>query len=116
MVVRKAVVPGLAQHNMVKHRDAEQLAALFEAPSQGAVFLTGSRIAAGMVVCQEDGAGVHEDRRFEHLTGMDDAQGDRSDADGVDANDRMFRVQANDHEMLPIEPIEKRSEKPVRSI
>lgn len=101
---------------MVKDGDADKLTRVFESPSQSAVLPAGSRITAGMVVRQEDGAGVHEDRGFEHLTGMDDAQGDRSDADGVDANDRMFRVQANDHEMLPIEPIEKRSEKPVRSI
>ena len=69
-----------------------------------------------MVVGQEDRTGIHEDRRFEHLTGMDNAPGDRSDAHGVDANDRVFGVETHDHEMLAIESIEERFKQPVRSL
>ena len=93
---------------MVKHADAKQLATVFETPSQDAIFLTGSRIAARMVVGQDNGARVHKQKRLEDFAGMDDAHGDRSDADGVDADNRMFRVETDDQEMLTIESIEER--------
>lgn len=115
-MVGEAVVPVLAQHNVVKHGDAEQLAAVIESTSQGAIFLAGSRIAARMVVRQDDGARVHEDEWLEDFAGMDDAQGEGSHAHGVDANDSMFRVQANNDEMLAIESIEERLKQPVRSL
>lgn len=99
---------------MVKHGDAEQLATVFEAPRQGAVFWARSRISARMVVGQDDGARVHEDQWLEDFAGVDDAHGGRSDADSVDADDGMLRVKSYDHEMLAIEPLEERSEKPVR--
>ena len=35
---------------MIKHGDADKLTRVFEAPSQDTIFLTGSRIAAGMIV------------------------------------------------------------------
>lgn len=113
-MVGKAVVPALTQDQMIKHGDPEQVASLFEASSQGTIFLTGSRIAAGMIVCQENGAGVHEDQWLEDFAWMDDAHSDRSDAHGVDADDRVFGVETHDHEMLAIESIEERLKKPVR--
>lgn len=113
-MVGEAVVPVLAQHQMIKHDDPEQLAALFEAPSQGAIFWTGRRIATGMVVRQDDGARVHEDQWLEDLARMDNAHRDRSDADGVDADDGMLRVEAHDHEMFAIESIEEGLKQPVR--
>ena len=115
-MVGKAVVPVLAQHNMVQHGDAEQLAAFLEALSQSPVFLTGNRIAAGVVVGQDDGARVHQDEWLEDFARVDDAHGDRSDAHGVDTDDSMFRVETDDQEMLAIEVIEERHEQPVRSL
>ena len=112
-MVGEAVIPVLAQYQMIKHGDAEELATLFKAPSQGAIFLAGSRIAARMVVRQDDGAGVHKDQWLEDFARVDDAQGDRSDAHGVDADDAMFRVKGYDHEMLAIESIEERLKQPV---
>src|SRR5581483_4531530 len=52
----------------------------------------------------------------EDFAGMDDAEGNRPDADGVDADDGMLRVQANDDEMLAIESIEERLKKPLCSV
>lgn len=49
-MVGKAAVLIFAQHNMVKHGDAEELAALFEASSKNTLFWARSRITAGMVV------------------------------------------------------------------
>ncbi len=115
-MVGKAVVPVLAQHNMVKDGDADKLTRVFESPSQGAIFLTGSRVSTGMVVRQEDRARVHEDEWFEDFARMDDAQGDRSDADSVDADNGMLRVKGNDYEMLAVESIEERLKQPVRSL
>lgn len=112
-MVGKAVVPVLAQHNMVQHGDAEQLAAFLEALSQSPVFLTGNRIAAGVVVGQDDGARVHQDEWLEDFARVDDAHGDRSDAHGVDTDDSMLGVEAHDHEMLAIESLEERYKQPV---
>ncbi|CAE6732340.1 hypothetical protein NSPZN2_100421 [Nitrospira defluvii] len=116
MVVCKAVVPVLAQHNVVKHGDAQQLAPIFKSPSQSTVFWARTRIAARMVVGQDDGTRVHEDEWLEDFAGMDDAEGNRSDADGVDADDGMLRVKAYDQEMLAIESIEDRYKQPVRVV
>lgn len=66
-----------------------------------------------MVVRQDDGTRVHEDEWLEDFAGMDDAHGDRSDADGVDADDSMFRVEAHDEEMLAVESIEERRKQPI---
>lgn len=113
-MVGEAIVPVLAQHQMVKHGDPKQLAAFLEAPGRGAILLTGSGIAARMVVRQNDGARVHEDEWLEDFTGVDDAHGRRSDADGIDADDRIFGVESDDQEMLAIESIEEWHKQPVR--
>ena len=53
--------------DVIKHLDAEQGAGINEATRQLEVVRAGARIAAGMVVRQDDCRGVGQQRHLEHL-------------------------------------------------
>ena len=63
----KAVVATIANDDVIEHLHAEQRAGINEATRQLNVVRAGGRIAAGMIVRQDDRRGVCEQRHLEHL-------------------------------------------------
>ena len=69
---------------------------------KGTVFLAGSRISAGMVVGQDEGRRMTDDRSLERLAGMHNGHGLAPDADGMKPDDLVLRIQEDGQHFLPI--------------
>lgn len=109
-LIRKAEGTILAQNNMVKDGDADEVAGLTEPCREHTIFRTGLRIPGRMIVDADEGGAIQQDRRFEDFARMDDADRERANGHDVDADDGMFGVQTGDKELFPIETVIERPE------
>ena len=96
----EAVVATIANDDVVEHVHAEQRAGINEATCQLDVVSAGARIAAGMIVREDDRCGVCQQRRLEHLARMDERRVKRASAHLVIGDHAMLRGQAEDSEDL----------------
>lgn len=106
-LIRKAEGTILAQNNMVKNGDADEVAGLTEPCREHTIFRTGLRITGRMIVDTDQGGAIQQDRRFEDFARMDDADRERANGHDVDADDGMFGVQTGDKKLFTIETVIK---------
>ena len=85
-------------------------ASLAQPFGQDAIFRARRDIPGGMIVGTDPGAGIHQDQRLEDFTRMDDGQGERPGGHDIDADEPMFRIQATDQELFPIQASKQGSE------
>jgi len=106
--VREAVVLPVAQDHVVEDSNAEQLADLTQALRELDVLARRRRIAAGVIVHQNDRCRRQEDGRTENFAGMRGRGGQRPNRDRVNADQAVLRVEKRHDKLLPINPLEER--------
>ena len=88
---------------MVQHTNAEQLTTGYQSRREKPVFLTRHRVAAGMIVQENDRGRRLADRQLEDLAWMDDAVRQTSFGHDCLANDGIFRIEQNGRKYLVTE-------------
>ena len=73
-LIRKAVGAIVAENNMIKDGDADQVTGLTEASGEHTIFCTGFRMPGRMIVGADDRGAIQKDRRFEDFARMHDAE------------------------------------------
>src|SRR5882672_4355380 len=96
----EAVVPTVTDDDVVEHFHAEQRAGINEAAGQLDVVSAWDRIAAGMVVRQDDRRGVCQQGRLEDLARMHQRSVERASADLVIGDHAQLRGYTEDCEDL----------------
>lgn len=96
----------MAQDDVVEDLDLEQLPSPDQVAGYPDVGLAGRRIAAGVVVGEDDGRGALGDGDGEHLPGMDQDLVQQALGDVLDGDEAASGVQAEDLEVLDgVEPV-----------
>ena len=88
----------LADYQMVEHSDFYGAGGIYDAPRQNFVFGRRRRIAAGMIVDENQAGGVMHQRELYDSPRIDDRVVDRSFVDDVVSDDVVLYVQIDHHE------------------
>src|SRR5688500_16971925 len=86
----------VAQDHVVEEPDAEQFRTGTQPVREPSIRVAGSRVAAGMVVHQNEGVGAVEKSRTKDLARMRNAFVQAAEGDLVRANEAQFRIEQND--------------------
>lgn len=87
---------------MVKNFDIENFTGFYKAESNIDIFRAGSRVAAGMVVHENDAGSAVRDGAAENLARMDDGSVERTDGYIGKSDYLIFRVEQQNGEMLAL--------------
>ena len=109
-LIRKTEGAVVAENNVVKDGNADEVAGLTEPGGKHTVFGTGFRFSGGMIVGADDGGAIQENGGFKDFTGMDDAERQGADGNNVDADDGVFGIETGDKELFAIERGKERTE------
>ncbi len=105
-MIGEAVGAVVTEDDVIEQGDAEELAGLPEAGSQGAVFGARSRIAGRVIVRAQGGTRIHEDERLEDFARVNDRQGERADRNDVKPDDAVLGIKSANHELFAIDALE----------
>jgi hypothetical protein len=97
-LIRKTYVPTVADNDMIEYGDAQQTAGFRQSVCQSPIFLAWSRITAGVVMQKDHGGGGFTNRTGEHLSGVHDAECQRSFRHGGFLDDGVLSVKEHDLE------------------
>lgn len=78
---------------MVQQFYSDDLAGLCKPLGDASIFGTGGRVAAGMVVCDNQGGGACGDSVFEDFARVNETAVQNADRDGMHADHLVLRVQ-----------------------
>jgi hypothetical protein len=109
-LVGEAVVALFGEDEMIEQGNAEQFSRLAQPFGQDAIFGARRDVTRGVIVGTNPGAGIHQDQRFEDFAWMDNGQIERASGDDIDADETMFRIQATDQELFPVQTGKQRPE------
>jgi hypothetical protein len=86
---------------MIEHPEAEERARFPQTPRERQDPCRWFRLLAGMVVNEDDGRRIPDDRGLENLSGMHEARGQRADGNDIDADHLVLaRRRVDDGEYL----------------
>ena len=99
-------MPSPSDDEMVHDLDAEQLSGLCEAAGHGSILATGARVAARMIVNEDDRRRGRANRPPEDLAWVDQARRQRAHGDLLFGEEPVATVEQQDVERFPITPTE----------
>src|SRR6516162_1197343 len=91
--IDEAIVPSVAEDDVIEDADTDELTRIAEALGELDVLCARRRVAARVIVSQEQRSGVAGDCRLEDLSWVDDRRRERSDGDRVDSDRSVLRVE-----------------------
>ena len=95
----------VAKHQVIENLDAEEPASFDETPREFGVLAAGVRVAAGVIVEEDDPGGAAEDRGLEYLARMNERAVEAADGDDVHRGDAVPGVDKQNAEDLAVEVV-----------
>ena len=99
-------MPSQGNDEMVYDLDAEQPSGFREAAGHGSILVTGARVAARMIVYEDDRCRRRANRPSEDLAWVDQARRQRAHGDLFFGQETMATIEQQDVERFPITPAE----------
>ncbi len=106
LFLERVVAPLVAEDDVVEHFDAKHLTDFTEPVGNASIFRGGRRVARGMIVRKDQACGIGKYRRFVDFPRVHQSGVQNADADGVDADDDVFDIEQQDHEVLTVGVLE----------